>query len=62
MEVLLGGNDVNRLACAAAVRIGGRMQRLMNVADKMNEKREITGGAPFIVIPGTKADRHTGLS
>jgi hypothetical protein len=30
------------------------MQRLVDVADEVNEKRKVAGGAPFVVIPISK--------
>jgi hypothetical protein len=33
------------------------MQRLVDVADETNEKGELTGGTPLVVIPITKALR-----
>jgi len=40
---------INNHAVAAAVRVVRRMERLMNVADKMNQECEIAGGAPVVV-------------
>src|SRR5882757_5484541 len=41
---------INNHAVAATVRVVRRMERLMNVADKMNQKREIAGSSPTIVV------------
>src|SRR5690242_12339163 len=57
MEILLRGGDVYRLAGPAAISVGRRMQGLMDVADEMNQKREFTGRAPFIISPIAKATR-----
>ena len=54
MEILLCRRHVDALARAAAIRVSRRMQRLMDVAHEMDEKREVPGGAPFIVAPITK--------
>ena len=39
MKILLRRRDVDALACPAAVSVRRRMERLMDVADDMNEKR-----------------------
>ena len=48
MKILLRRHGVYLLACAAAVSVRRRMQRLMDVADEMNEKRGVAGRAPFM--------------
>ena len=45
MKALLGGSDVHLLARAAPVCICRSMERLMDVANKMNEKSQVTSGA-----------------
>jgi len=40
----------HRDAIAATIGIGSRAQRLMNVADQMNEKGEIAVTTPFVAI------------
>ena len=54
MEVLLRRRKVDLLARAAAISVGDRMQRLMDVADEVDEKGEVAGCAPFVVIPVAK--------
>ena len=50
MEILLCRRNVHLLARAAAIGVRRRMQRLMYVADEMNEKCEVAGGAPFVIV------------
>jgi len=57
MEIILRRRDVDLLTRAAAIGIRRGMQRLMDVADEMDEEREVAGGAPFVVITVTKALR-----
>ena len=55
MEILLCPRDVGALARPASLGVGRCMQRLMDVAYKMNQKSEVAGGAPFIVVAIAKA-------
>ena len=41
----------HRDTIAAFVRVGGRVQGLVNIANRMNEERQITASAPFVAIP-----------
>ena len=54
MEILLHRLHVDTLARATAIGICCGMQRLVDVADEVNEKRKVAGGAPFVVIPISK--------
>src|SRR5438132_4216257 len=57
MEILLYRRDVDLLAGPAAIGVRRGMQRLMNVADEMDQKREVAGRTPFVIIPVAKATR-----
>jgi hypothetical protein len=50
MEILFRWCDVDPLAGAATVRVRHGMQRLMDVADEMDEKSEIAGDALFVPL------------
>jgi hypothetical protein len=41
----------HRDTIAAFVRVGGCVQGLVNIANQMNQERQITAGAPFVTIP-----------
>ena len=51
MEILLHRLHVDTLARPSSICVRNGMQRLVDVADEVNEKREVAGGAPFVVIP-----------
>jgi len=40
---------------AAFVCIRGRVQELVNIANQMNQERQVTAGAPFVTIPLVEA-------
>ena len=50
MEIILCRRDVHLLARPAAIGVRRRMHRLMVVAHEMDQKREVAGGAPFIIV------------
>jgi hypothetical protein len=47
MKVLLGGSEVHLLARAAPVCVCRSMERLMDVANEMNEKGEVASCGPI---------------
>src|SRR5438876_846452 len=51
VEILFRWCDVDPLARSAPVSVRHGMQRLMDVGDEMDEKGEVAGRSPFIVIP-----------
>ena len=55
MEIFLYRRDVDLLAGPAAIGVRRGMQRLMNVADEMDQKREVAGRTPFVIIAVAKA-------
>jgi hypothetical protein len=55
VKILLGRRDVNLLAGAATVGVGRCMERLMYIGYEMDQKREVAGGAPFIVVAIAKS-------
>src|SRR5262249_156237 len=54
MEILLLRHYTYHLANTTPVRIRCCMQRLMNVADEMDQECEVAGGAPFVIVAITK--------
>jgi hypothetical protein len=57
MQILFYRRDVDPLAPSAPIAVRGRMQRLVDVVDEMNQKREVPGGAHFVVTAIVKALR-----
>jgi len=48
---------IDHHAITATVRVIRRMQRLMDVADKVDEERQTAGSTPSVVVPLFKASR-----
>jgi hypothetical protein len=55
VEILFRWRDIHLLARAATIGVGRGMERLMDIADEMDEKRKVTSSTPFIVIAILKA-------
>jgi hypothetical protein len=49
-QIIFCRRDVHLLACLATIRVRRSMQRLMDVAYQMEQKREVASGAPLIVV------------
>ena len=54
MEILLHRLHVDTLARPAAIHVRNGMERLVDVTYEVNEKREVAGRAPFVVIAISK--------
>jgi len=50
VKIFFAGARLDRDAIAAAIFVIRSVQRLMDVADKMDQKRQITFGAPAVVV------------
>ena len=50
VKVLYSAFRIDDYAIAAAVSVVGGMQRLMNVADKVDEERQVAGAAEAVVV------------
>lgn len=51
VKILRANGRIDRYAVAAAVGIAGRVQRLMDIADEVDQEGEITERAPAVVVP-----------
>ena len=58
MEILLHRLHVDTLARPSSIRARNGMQRLVDVTDEVNEKREVAGGPSFVVIPIPKPTKR----
>ena len=55
MEILLGWHHIDPLTYSATIRVGSGMQRLVNIADEMDQEGEVAGCTPFVIIALAKA-------